>query len=111
MRLSIWDTGPGIDEADQALGRRNADSGDSGVSGRVYGMMAERMGERFQDLAHQGKEAALETQHKIENQARQAKTTAEHCIQHAPFKSVMVAAGVGLLAGVVATWLMREPSH
>lgn len=32
-----------IDEADQALGRRSADSGDSGVSGRVYGMMAERM--------------------------------------------------------------------
>ena len=32
-----------VDEADQALGRRNADSGDSGVSGRVYGMMAERM--------------------------------------------------------------------
>ncbi len=77
----------------------------------AIGMMAERMGERFQDLAHQGKEAALETQHKIENQARQAKTTAEHCIQHAPFKSVMVAAGVGLLAGVVATWLMRGPSH
>ena len=32
-----------VDEADQALGRRNADPGDSGVSGRVYGMMAERM--------------------------------------------------------------------
>ncbi len=32
-----------VDEADQALGRRNSDSGDSGVSGRVYGMMAERM--------------------------------------------------------------------
>ena len=32
-----------VDEADQALGRRNADTGDSGVSGRVYGMMAERM--------------------------------------------------------------------
>lgn len=32
-----------IDEADQSLGRRNADSGDSGVSGRVYGMMAEQM--------------------------------------------------------------------
>jgi hypothetical protein len=32
-----------VDEADQALGRRSADSGDSGVSGRVYGMMAERM--------------------------------------------------------------------
>ena len=32
-----------VDEADQALGRRNADAGDSGVSGRIYGMMAERM--------------------------------------------------------------------
>ncbi len=32
-----------VDEADQAFGRRSADSGDSGVSGRVYGMMAERM--------------------------------------------------------------------
>ncbi len=32
-----------IDEADQALGKRSADSGDSGVGGRVYSMMAEEM--------------------------------------------------------------------
>lgn len=32
-----------VDEADQSLGRRTADSGDSGVGGRVYGMMAEQM--------------------------------------------------------------------
>ena len=32
-----------IDEADQSLGRRSVDSGDSGISGRVYGMMAEQM--------------------------------------------------------------------
>lgn len=32
-----------VDEADQALGRRNADGGDSGVSGRVYSMLAEEM--------------------------------------------------------------------
>ena len=32
-----------VDEADQALGRRSAESGDSGVSGRVYSMMAEQM--------------------------------------------------------------------
>jgi hypothetical protein len=32
-----------IDEADQALGRRSADGGDSGVSGRVYSMLAEEM--------------------------------------------------------------------
>lgn len=32
-----------IDEADQALGRRTSDSGDSGVGGRVYSMLAEEM--------------------------------------------------------------------
>jgi SpoVK/Ycf46/Vps4 family AAA+-type ATPase len=32
-----------IDEADQSLGRRNSGDGDSGVGGRVYGMMAEQM--------------------------------------------------------------------
>jgi hypothetical protein len=33
-----------IDEADQALGKRDASSGDSGVSGRIYSMLAEEMG-------------------------------------------------------------------
>jgi ATPase family associated with various cellular activities (AAA) len=32
-----------IDEADQALGRRGSDSGDAGVSGRVYSMLAQEM--------------------------------------------------------------------
>ncbi len=32
-----------IDEADQTLGKRDSQSGDSGVSGRVYSMMAEEM--------------------------------------------------------------------
>jgi len=34
-----------IDEADQALGRRSADSGDSGLSGRLYAMIAAEMGD------------------------------------------------------------------
>lgn len=33
-----------IDEADQTLGRREANSGDSGVGGRIYSMLAEEMG-------------------------------------------------------------------
>jgi hypothetical protein len=33
-----------IDEADQALGRRQSTSDDSGISGRLYSMMAEEMG-------------------------------------------------------------------
>ncbi len=32
-----------IDEADQSLGRRDSGSGDSGVGGRIYGMIAEEM--------------------------------------------------------------------
>jgi AAA+ superfamily predicted ATPase len=33
-----------IDEADQTLGRRESGTGDSGLSGRIYSMMAEEMG-------------------------------------------------------------------
>lgn len=33
-----------IDEADQAIGRRQASDGDSGLSGRIYSMLAEEMG-------------------------------------------------------------------
>jgi hypothetical protein len=33
-----------IDEADQSLGRREGSSGDSGVGGRIYSMLAEEMG-------------------------------------------------------------------
>ncbi len=33
-----------IDEADQTLGKRDAGSGDSGLSGRLYAMIAEEMG-------------------------------------------------------------------
>jgi hypothetical protein len=40
-----------IDEADQALGKRDSGSGDSGVSGRVYSMMAKEMS----DSSNRGK--------------------------------------------------------
>src|SRR6201989_3269402 len=33
-----------VDEADQAFGRRDSSSGDSGISGRIYSMLAEEMG-------------------------------------------------------------------
>ena len=35
-----------VDEADQALGKRDSGAGDSGVSGRVYSMMAKEMSSR-----------------------------------------------------------------
>lgn len=33
-----------VDEADQAIGRRDSAGGDSGISGRIYSMLAEEMG-------------------------------------------------------------------
>lgn len=33
-----------IDEADQAIGRRQGNDGDSGLPGRIYSMLAEEMG-------------------------------------------------------------------
>jgi hypothetical protein len=33
-----------VDEADQAIGRRDGSNGDSGLSGRIYSMLAEEMG-------------------------------------------------------------------
>jgi len=33
-----------VDEADQAIGRRDSASGDSGIGGRIYSMLAEEMG-------------------------------------------------------------------
>jgi len=33
-----------VDEADQAIGRRDSGSNDSGISGRIYSMLAEEMG-------------------------------------------------------------------
>lgn len=33
-----------VDEADQALGRRDSSGGDSGIGGRIYSMLAEEMG-------------------------------------------------------------------
>jgi ElaB/YqjD/DUF883 family membrane-anchored ribosome-binding protein len=77
----------------------------------VLSQMAHQVNERLHDLAHHSQEAALEAKHKIEYQARKATSTAEHCIRQAPFKSMAVAAGVGLLTGVVSTWLMRERRH
>jgi SpoVK/Ycf46/Vps4 family AAA+-type ATPase len=40
-----------VDEADQALGRRDAGSGDSGLSGRLYAMVAQEMS----DTSNRGK--------------------------------------------------------
>jgi len=37
-----------VDEADQALGKRDSGSGDSGVSGRLYSMLAEEMSDTRQ---------------------------------------------------------------
>jgi ElaB/YqjD/DUF883 family membrane-anchored ribosome-binding protein len=77
----------------------------------LLSQMAHQVNERLHDLAQHSQEAAVDAKHKIQDQAKKVTTTAEHCIHQAPFKSVALAAGAGLLTGVIASWLMRERPH
>ena len=69
--------------------------------------MAERVGDSVQDLACQGRGAALEARQKLETQALHARLHAEQYIHDAPFKSVLLAAGTGALTAMAVSWYMR----
>ncbi len=70
--------------------------------------MADRMSDGLHDLAQHGKEAVLEAEHKLEQEARHAKALADHYIQHAPIQSVLIAAGTGAVAALAVSWFMRS---
>ena len=62
------------------------------------------LADSINELASQTKEAASDMQHRLEKQAQKANTAAAHYIQHAPFKSVLIAAGVGATAAALMSW-------
>jgi ElaB/YqjD/DUF883 family membrane-anchored ribosome-binding protein len=66
--------------------------------------VSERLADSINELASQTKEAASDMQHRLEKQAQKANTAAAHYIQHAPFKSVLIAAGVGATAAALMSW-------
>lgn len=73
--------------------------------------MADRFSDSVQDLAQRGKESALEAEHRIEREARHARRLAESYIQHAPLKSVLIAAGTGAATALAVSWYLQSRKH
>lgn len=71
----------------------------------------ERLSDSISDMAHHSRDTAIETRKLLAQKTHQATSTAEHCIQRAPFKSVFIAAGVGAVAATLVNWLMRPRDH
>lgn len=73
--------------------------------------MADQVSGSMHDMAMQGKEAALHAEHQLEKEARHVRVNAEHYIQNAPFKSILIAAGTGAATALAVSWLMhlRKP--
>lgn len=77
----------------------------------AFNRMADRVSESLHDMAQHGKETALQAEHRIEREAMHARHMAEHYIQHAPLKSVLIAAGTGAATALVMSWLMHQRKH
>lgn len=73
--------------------------------------MADRVNDGIQDFAKQSLEAARQAERRLENEARQLRLNAEHYIQHAPLKSVLIAAGTGAATSLLVSWYMRSRQH
>jgi len=73
--------------------------------------MVHQVGGNMHDMALQGKDAALHAEHQLEKEAHRARVTAEHDIQNAPFKSVLIAAGTGAATALAVSWLMHLRKH
>ncbi len=93
----------------------------AGISGTVnevlqdarpaFNRMADRVTESMHELASEGRDAAYEAERQLEGKVRHIRVSAEHYIQHAPFKSILIAAGTGAVTALAVSWLMRSRSH
>ena len=73
--------------------------------------VADRVNDSVHDLLNQSKTAAYKAEQQLENEARHLRATAEHHIQRAPMKSILIAAGTGAATALAAAWLMRSRNH
>lgn len=73
--------------------------------------VSERLADSINELADKGKDAAAELQHRLEKEAHKASVNAAHYIEQAPFKSVLIAAGVGATAAAVVAWWLGSRSR
>ncbi len=77
----------------------------------LFNRLADQITDSVHDLAKQGKDAACAAEDRLEDSARHVRVTAEHYIQHAPFKSILIAAGTGAATALAVSWYMRSRSH
>ena len=73
----------------------------------AVGRMADRVSDQLNELTQQGKEAALDAEHALHKRALHARHSAEKVIQHAPIRSVLIAAGTGAVTALAVSWLMH----
>jgi ElaB/YqjD/DUF883 family membrane-anchored ribosome-binding protein len=77
----------------------------------AFERLADRLSDSISEMAHHSRDTAIETRKLLAQKTQQATSTAEHCIQRAPFKSVFIALGVGAVAATLVSWLMRPRDH
>ena len=77
----------------------------------VFERMADRLSDSISDMAHHSRDAAVDAKKLLEHKTQKVTSTAEHYIHCAPFKSVLIAAGVGAAAATLVSWLMRSRPH
>lgn len=93
------------------MSRMNMEQGDQSNTEQLK-ETASKVGKQVADVGHQVKDAAKEQYENLRNQAadyyEQGKETVEqytdsveHYIQEQPIKSVLIAAGVGILMGIL----------
>ena len=70
--------------------------------------MADRVHDRLHDLAQNAKETAIQAERQLEKEARHAKNVAEQAIAHAPFQSVLIAAGTGAAVALAVSWWLQH---
>ena len=73
--------------------------------------LAHRLCDHLSDMAHHSRDAVTDVQKLLAQKTHQASSSAEHYIHCAPFKSVLIAAGVGAAAATLVNWLLRSRHH
>lgn len=77
----------------------------------VFERTVDRLSDSISDMAHHSRDAAVEAKKRLEKKTQKVTSTAEHYIHCAPFKSVLIAAGVGAAAATLVSWLTRSRPH
>jgi ElaB/YqjD/DUF883 family membrane-anchored ribosome-binding protein len=73
--------------------------------------LAHRLCDHLSDMAHHSRDAVTDAQKLLAQKTHQVSSSAEHYIHCAPFKSVLIAAGVGAAAATLVNWLLRSRNH